>query len=152
MPPRLPSLATNPPPIHAVTSVIALTRAFMPGLVARNAGHLITMGSVAGQEAYGGGSVYCATKFALDAFTKAGERGGEGRAGCDLVWSREIDRERASTLFMGLTAPLRFPAFANCAAPAVRHDVVGTDVRVTSISPGAVKTEFRCALSGAVWG
>lgn len=35
---------------------------------ARNAGHIINLGSVAGREAYAGGAIYCATKHAVSAF------------------------------------------------------------------------------------
>ena len=34
-------------------------------------GHIINIGSIAGKEAYGGGSVYCATKFGVDAITQS---------------------------------------------------------------------------------
>jgi NADP-dependent 3-hydroxy acid dehydrogenase YdfG len=37
----------------------------------RNSGHVINIGSVAGIQAYAHGGVYCATKHALDALTKA---------------------------------------------------------------------------------
>lgn len=36
---------------------------------ARNAGHVINLGSVAGREAYVGGGIYCATKHAVRSFT-----------------------------------------------------------------------------------
>ncbi len=78
-----------------VMAVIAFTKALGSLMRERNFGHLIMMGSIAGKEYYAGGSVYCATKHALEAYT-----GG------------------------------------------ARHDFVGTNVRVTTISPGAVKTEF----------
>lgn len=78
-----------------VTGAILLSRAFLAGMRARNRGHLVCMSSIAGHETYAGGSVYCATKHALQAFTNA-----------------------------------------------ARHDLVDSDVRVTSICPGAVRTEF----------
>lgn len=78
-----------------VTSMIAFMTTFSKGMKARNRGHIITMGSIAGQAGYAGGSVYCATKFAVEG-----------------------------------------------ASEAARHDLVGTQVRVTVIEPGAVETEF----------
>ncbi|KAG2444847.1 hypothetical protein HXX76_001588 [Chlamydomonas incerta] len=78
-----------------VTSVIAMTKAFVRGMMERNRGHIVNISSIAASESYGGGSVYCATKHALAAFTTA-----------------------------------------------ARHDLVGTAIRVTSISPGAAQTEF----------
>ena len=44
--------------------LLYVTRAVLPGLVARGAGHVVNLGSTAGHMAYGGGSVYCATKAA----------------------------------------------------------------------------------------
>ncbi|KAG2496225.1 hypothetical protein HYH03_005823 [Edaphochlamys debaryana] len=54
-----------------VTAVIAMTKAFVAGMTERNRGHIVNISSIAGVEAYGGGSVYCATKHALQAFTTA---------------------------------------------------------------------------------
>ncbi|KAJ7632598.1 hypothetical protein FB45DRAFT_912895 [Roridomyces roridus] len=52
-----------------VLGLIAMTQLFVKHFKAKNSGHIINLGSVAGIEAYPGGSVYCATKFAVNAFT-----------------------------------------------------------------------------------
>lgn len=75
--------------------LLYVTRAVVPGMVERNRGHVINLGSTAGWLAYAGGSVYCATKAA----------------------------ERAIS-------------------DGLRIDLMGTAVRVTSIDPGMVQTDF----------
>ena len=75
--------------------VLNLTRALLPGMVARDAGHVVNVGSVAGHLVYPRGNVYCATKHALRALTEA--------ANLDLVETR---------------------------------------VRMSSVDPGMVETEF----------
>jgi len=82
-------LATN------VASVMCLVSAFAPDMRKRGKGHIVNVSSVAGHEAYTGGSIYCATKHAVNAFTIA-----------------------------------------------TRHDLAGTPIRVTAISPGMVETDF----------
>ena len=75
--------------------LLYVTRAVVPGMVARNAGHVVSLGSTAGWLAYAGGSVYCATKAA----------------------ERSI-------------------------SDGLRIDLMGTAVRVTSVDPGMVQTDF----------
>lgn len=75
--------------------LLYVTRAVLPGMLARKTGHVINIGSIAGHEYYPGGNVYCATKHAVKALTK--------------------------TLLI---------------------DLLGTPVRVSSVDPGAVETEF----------
>ncbi|KAF9653108.1 NAD(P)-binding protein [Thelephora ganbajun] len=54
-----------------VFGLINMTQAFINEMKARNIGHVINIGSVAGREPYIGGSIYCATKNAVRAFTGA---------------------------------------------------------------------------------
>jgi len=78
-----------------IKGVLAMNRVFVPGMVQRNRGHIVTLGSIAGHQVYTGGNVYNASKFAVRALN-------EGLA----------------------------------------LDLVGTKVRVSSIDPGLVQTEF----------
>jgi len=78
-----------------VKGLLYVTRAIVPGMVERNHGHVINLGSIAGHMAYANGGVYCATK-AAERFISDG----------------------------------------------LRIDVNGTAVRVTSIDPGMVETDF----------
>ena len=55
-----------------VTGLVNMTQAVLPIFKARpdgGAGDIINIGSVAGREPYPGGSIYCATKAAVRAFT-----------------------------------------------------------------------------------
>lgn len=54
-----------------VVGLIAMTRAFLPGMISRNSGHIINMGSIAGHYAYSNGSMYNASKYAVQGFTDA---------------------------------------------------------------------------------
>lgn len=51
--------------------LLYVTRWVLPGMVARKHGHIINIGSIAGREPYPRGNVYCATKSAVAALTKA---------------------------------------------------------------------------------
>ena len=78
-----------------IKGLLNVTRAIAPAFVARNSGHIVNIGSVAGHIVYPGGNVYNATKYAVRALGEA-----------------------------------------------MAIDLVGTRVRVSSIDPGAVETEF----------
>lgn len=52
-----------------IKSLLAMTRLVVPGMVERGRGHIINIGSIAGDAAYAGGSVYCATKAAVKALS-----------------------------------------------------------------------------------
>jgi len=54
-----------------IKGLLYVTRIVAPWMVANKKGHIINIGSVAGKEAYAGGNVYCATKFAVDALSKS---------------------------------------------------------------------------------
>ncbi len=52
-----------------IKGLITLTRAILPGMVARGRGHVINMGSIAGEWPYPGGNVYGATKAFVRQFS-----------------------------------------------------------------------------------
>ncbi|MDE2875788.1 MAG: SDR family NAD(P)-dependent oxidoreductase [Gemmatimonadota bacterium] len=78
-----------------IKGLLNVTRAILPGMIARDSGHVVNIGSIAGHMVYPKGNVYCATKYAVRALTDA----------------------------------------ANL-------DLVGTRVRMSSVDPGLVETEF----------
>lgn len=78
-----------------VKGLLYVNRAVLPEMIARNQGHIITIGSVAGRWVYPGATVYCASKHAVRAINEG-----------------------------------------------LKMDVHGTAVRVSSVDPGLVETEF----------
>ena len=54
-----------------VHGLLYVSKAVVPLMVARKQGHIINIGSIAGKEVYEKGNVYCASKFAVDAISKA---------------------------------------------------------------------------------
>ena len=78
-----------------IKGLLYVTRAVSPLMIARNSGHIVNICSIAGKEVYENGNVYCATKHAVDALSKA-----------------------------------------------MRIDMLGHNIKVTNICPGAVETEF----------
>ena len=53
-----------------VKGLMYVTKAVLPQMVDRQAGQIVNVGSIAGIEVYPNGNVYCASKFAVDAFTQ----------------------------------------------------------------------------------
>lgn len=54
-----------------IKGLLAVSRAVIPAMRARNHGHIINLGSIAGKMVYPGGNVYCATKHAVAALSEA---------------------------------------------------------------------------------
>ncbi|MGL6037014.1 MAG: SDR family NAD(P)-dependent oxidoreductase [Legionella sp.] len=78
-----------------IKGLLYVSRAIIPGFLARGQGHVVNIGSIAGHECYPNGNVYAATKHAVHALSKS-----------------------------------------------MRLDMLGRNIRVTEIAPGAVVTEF----------
>ena len=78
-----------------IKGLLYVTRSVVPGMVARNRGHVINLGSTAGYITYANGAVYCATKAAEKSISEG-----------------------------------------------LKIDLMGTQVRVTSVDPGMVETNF----------
>ncbi len=78
-----------------IKGLLYLVRAVVPGMVVRKHGHVVNLGSMAGEIVYPNGAVYCGTKSAAHAINDG-----------------------------------------------LREDLLGTPVRVTSIDPGMVETDF----------
>jgi 3-hydroxy acid dehydrogenase / malonic semialdehyde reductase len=53
-----------------VKGLLYVSKAIIPGMMARKKGHIVNIGSIAGKEVYPNGNVYCASKHAVDALTK----------------------------------------------------------------------------------
>lgn len=54
-----------------IKGLLYISRKIMPYMVKNKKGHIVNIGSVAGREVYPNGNVYCATKHAVDALSKA---------------------------------------------------------------------------------
>ncbi len=53
-----------------VKGLLYVSRAIIPGMLERQSGHIINIGSTAGKEVYPNGNVYCASKHAVDAINQ----------------------------------------------------------------------------------
>lgn len=54
-----------------IKGLLYVTRAVAPLMIQNNNGHIVNIASIAGKEVYPGGNVYCATKHAVDALSRA---------------------------------------------------------------------------------
>ena len=54
-----------------IKGVLHVSQSLIPILKKNKSGHIVNIGSIAGKEVYPGGNVYCATKHAVDALSKA---------------------------------------------------------------------------------
>ena len=80
-----------------IKALLAMTRMIVPGMVERGCGHIINIGSIAGDAAYAGGSVYCATKAAVKALSD----GGMVETNFSVVRFRG-DKNKADAVYEGL--------------------------------------------------
>lgn len=53
-----------------IKGLLYVSRKIIPWMIGQGSGHIFNVGSIAGKEVYPKGSVYCATKHAVDALTK----------------------------------------------------------------------------------
>ena len=95
--------------------LLYITRQIAPLMVARGRGHIINISSIAGKEVYESGNVYCATKHAVDALSKAmridllrhGIKVTNIAPGMALTEFSEVrfhgDTERADSVYRGIT-------------------------------------------------
>lgn len=54
-----------------IKGILHFTQAILPGMLERKSGHIVNLGSTAAHNVYANGAVYCATKHAVKAITKA---------------------------------------------------------------------------------
>lgn len=133
-----------------VTGFVRVARAFLPGMIARKAGHLIHLGSIAGEQVYEGGGIYCATKFAVRAISRTlrlellgtGIRVTEiapGMVETEFSVVRFGSEEKAKAVYQGVD-PLTAADIADCATWAATrpphvhiHDILITPTAQASV-------------------
>lgn len=54
-----------------INALYHVTRAVLPGMIARGSGHICTVGSIAGRSAFVGGTAYCGTKAFVTAWAES---------------------------------------------------------------------------------
>lgn len=98
-----------------VKGLLYLTRMISPDMVDRKSGHILNIGSIAGHQAYRGGAVYCATKFAVNAINTSMKMDlhgtgvrvsmiSPGMVNTDFSTTRFYgDQEKANAVYTGMT-------------------------------------------------
>lgn len=85
-----------------IKGLMTMTRLIAPRMKARNTGHIINVGSVSSHESYAGGSIYCATKHAVKAFTEATKKDLHGtHVRVSMVSPGLVDTEFSTVRFDG---------------------------------------------------
>lgn len=88
-----------------IKGLLWVTKAVLPGMVQRDRGHVINVGSVSGRQVYPGGAVYCGTKFAVRAMTQGLRLDLLGtRVRCSTVDPGLVETEFSEVRFHGDTA------------------------------------------------
>ena len=99
-----------------VKGLMYVTKAVLPQMVSAKRGQIINLGSISGREVYPNGSVYCSSKFAVDAFTNGlridlnpvGIRVGAIHPGLVETEFSNVrfkgDQERAAKVYQGIEA------------------------------------------------
>lgn len=88
-----------------IKGLLWVTRSVMKGMIARDRGHIINIGSISGRQVYAGGAVYCATKFAVRALNQGLRLDLVGtRVRCSVVDPGMVQTEFSEVRFHGDTA------------------------------------------------
>lgn len=99
-----------------VKGLLYMSKAVIPGMLKKQSGHIINIGSTAGKEVYPKGNVYCASKHAVDALNHGmridlngnGIRVGAINPGLTQTEFSEVrfkgDSERANKVYQGFEA------------------------------------------------
>lgn len=85
-----------------IKGLMTMTRLIAPRMKARDTGHIINVGSISSHESYAGGSIYCATKHAVKAFTEATKKDLHGtHVRVSMVSPGLVDTEFSTVRFDG---------------------------------------------------